>query len=100
MFNRRFSDDLATASEIIRSAVSLARVPGQSASIGNAADAYAAFTSPLLPASEGAPGSPHGGASGIDAGGNEFFPFVLGIDTFETQGAYWMKGYPTINYGN
>ena len=98
MFNKRIGVDLAAVDEIVQSAVQSARVPGQRRSGGNAAGAYVAVSSPLLPLEPGAP-LPTGndGFSGVDASGKEFFPFILGLDTFE-GGAYWVKGYPTTNY--
>lgn len=101
MFNRRISDDLAAIQEIEDRAVSRARVPGVE-TIGNAAGAYRVVTSGLVPADPNEPpvvGAPNGD-SGTDIDGNEFYPFILGVDTPDDIGAYVFFSSATRNYIN
>ncbi len=103
MFNRQINDDLAVVQEIVNEAVGQASVPGVE-SFGNAAGAYSAVSSGLietsLAATQGVSAGAHFGESGVDAQGREFHPFILGFDTFDDEGAYWVKGAPLRNYGN
>ena len=100
MFNRRINDDLAAIQEVEDRAVARARVPGME-SFGNASGAYTGVTSGLIPADPNEPpvlGGPDG--SGTDIDGNEFYPFILGVDTPDDAGAYVMFSSATKNYVN
>lgn len=74
MFNRRLSDDVAAAQEIVSAAVSRSRVPGQSPSRGNASGAFAAISTDVS-----------GEPSGVSAQGVAFFPFLLDIDALDSD---------------
>jgi hypothetical protein len=71
MFNRRISDDLAVVQDIAALAVAQGRVPGPSASRGNAAGAFSSVVTELSTSSV---------LSGTNAAGDTTFPLLLDID--------------------
>lgn len=74
MFNRRISDDLAAAREIVQVAVSASRVPGQTVSLGNAAGAIGTVSNAV----------PVGVLiSGVDGEGNGSFAFLMDVDRMD-----------------
>lgn len=103
MFNRRIRDDEAAVGEIIDAAVRRATAPNQPTH-GNAAGVVGGvsnnfITAPPEPTEERLPIGVYPDEIGMDADGNMWVPFHLGIDTPDNEFAYVPTGYPVYDYG-
>jgi hypothetical protein len=88
LYNRRINEELRVVKKIVKDAVDEAKVPGPQQSLGNASGTFPVIQTEMLPYTGPTTIDAHNGQSGTDADGNEFWPFLLDVDSMDTPGPY------------